>query len=663
MNLTKIIDFQNRLAEYKERVISNPKSDVPSNIKVLASEWRRSFDMGVDKNIILSDQQRDFEIFNRIDDLHRRHLRYLIDYYSSRERLIENFGGAIFYLDDMLTAYNKGGDSDTISALKANGIRIGTNFKQENVGIFVANRVLSRSFETLVRIGQENYLDIFSGYVCYARYMAKPGRRWRAVNLVFIPIEKWNETVNDSVCFLLEAEDMSANVDFIYPCTAKRINFLERISKFSNDIFMLLDEELNVLFTNELFHKEFGNSYMEIDLEPLSSFMPALYECQQFRHKPGSISDFVLPLENALGFETLYTVFVQGIEGYGYRLCFVPHIRNGKANSTTRSHYSFRNLIGQSPRFVDAISLAQRAASSLSNVLITGETGTGKELFAQSIHSASPRSNAPFIPVNCAAIPNELVDNELIGYEGGLLPGSKRIGKPGKFELASGGTLFLDEIAEMPFGMQASLLRILEDGVVNRVGSSTFKPTNTRIIATTSKDLWKCVQNGSFRLDLYFRLNTIHIELPSLSERIGDIDILIPYFSDLSAYNTRSPLVSFSPEVVELFRSYSWPGNIRELKNTIEYCVVTADTDIITIDNLPNNIYKQLTNEPPEEAVSPVSLVPMPEEIVQPQSMKDCQNTLIADTLLACGGNKSLAAKTLGISRSTLYKYINEMSS
>ena len=662
MDDRNLIDSQERLARYKDLVVNAPGAEIPSDLKALASEWRRSHELGLDKTAVLTDSQRDFEVFNRIDELHRRHLRYLIDYYSNREKLIKSFGGAIFYLDDMLTAYNKGGAPDTLNALKANGVRIGTNFKQENTGIFVANMALSFPFETFRRVGHENYMDIFSEYVCYARYMAKSGRRWRAVNLILIPLDKWNDTVNSSINFLLEAEDMSANIDFIYPYAAKRINFLERISKFSNDIFMLLDEDLNVLFTNELFQKEFGNSHMEINLEPLSSFMPALYDCPKFRHKLGSISNFVLPLENALGVERLYTVFVQGISGYGYRCCFVPNMSYGTANSTTRSHYSFRSLIGQSPRFVKAIALAQRAAGSLSNVLITGESGTGKELFAQSIHSASPRGSAPFIPVNCAAIPKELIDSELMGYDDGSFTGAKRGGKPGKFEIADGGTIFLDEIAEMPMDMQCSLLRILEDGVINRVGSSTFKPINTRVIAATNKDLWKCVQAGTFRLDLYFRLNVLRIELPSLKERTGDIDILIPYFLDLSAYKNRSPLVSFSPEVMDLFRRYSWPGNLRELKNTVERCVIMADADVITIDNLPSDIYEQLTCTPVEAPPPQIVTVPTPAEAV-PQSMKDYQSTLIQDTLAACGGNKSLAAKQLGISRSTLYKYMSEMNS
>ena len=661
MNYTNSIASQKRLAEYKERIVHDSDTEVPSDLKMIASEWLRSKELGLVKNAILTDSQRDFEVFNRIDELHRRHLRYLIDYYSSREKLIASFDGAIFYLDEMLTAYNKGGNPDTLNALKANGIRIGTNFKQENIGVFVANMVLNSPFENFVRFGHENYLDIFSEYVCYARYIAKSGRRWRAINLILIPLSKWDDTVNSSINFLLEAEDMSANIDFIYPYTAKRINFLERISKFSSDIFMLLDEELNVLFTNELFQKEFGETHMEVDLEPLSSFMPSLYSCPKFRHNPGSISNFVLPLENALGVEKLYTVFVQGISGYGYRLCFVPNICGSTASRITSGHYSFRNLIGQSPRFVKAISLAHRAAGSLSNVLITGESGTGKELFAQSIHSASPRSNAPFIPVNCAAIPKELIDSELMGYDDGSFTGAKRGGKPGKFEIADGGTIFLDEIAEMPLDMQCSLLRILEDGVINRVGSSTFKPINTRVIAATNKDLWKCVQAGTFRLDLYFRLNVLRIELPSLRERVSDIDILVPYFLDLAAYKNRSPLVSFSPEVMDLFRHYYWPGNLRELKNAIEHCVIMADADIITIDNLPEDLYAQLTSEPVEESNVKITPAPVPKNVV-PQAMKDYKSIFIADTLAACGGNKSLAARQLGISRSTLYKYMADMN-
>lgn len=324
------------LLQLKYRCITDPAYTVPREYATVAREWRRSIQLGIDSKMILTEQQRDFDTFNRIDELHRQHLHYLSDYYASREKLIASFGGAIFYLDETLSAYNKGGDAHLLNELKENGIRIGTNFKVENVGVFVANIAVNSPFETYCRAGEENYLRIFSDYVCYARYMAKTGRRWRSVNLIFIPVTSYSQAVHDSVSFVLEAEDMSASIDFIYPNLAKRIRFLERISRSANDIFMLLDSDMNVLFTNELFQKEFGKVHLDSDLEPLHSFMPPLASSPKLRPDSCTNYNFVISLPNAHGSDSLYTVFGQNIEGYGHRVCFVPSTPGGRPLAARR---------------------------------------------------------------------------------------------------------------------------------------------------------------------------------------------------------------------------------------------------------------------------------------------------------------------------------------
>ena len=645
------------LLELKQACIRGDDVRIPREYEVLVREWRRSIQLKIDYNLHLDDHQRDFTVFNRIDRIHIWHLHYLNDYYSSREKLISGFGGAIFYLDETLSAYQKAGDQRLLNELKENGIRIGTNFKEENVGRFVANVAIKSPFETFYRAGQENYLQIFSEYVCYSRYMGQTGRRWRSVNLVFIPIKGFNREVHESVQFMLEAEDLSANVDFIYPNLSKRIRFLERISRSSNDIFMLLDNNKDVLFTNDLFQKEFGKSHHDSELEAIASFLPELADSPKFKGRLDNKFNFVITLDNAKNEKSRYTVFGDRIDGYGYRLCFVPHIPVETAYSGTKSRYSFQDLIGRSQSFSYALSMAQRASQSLSNVLITGESGTGKELVAQAIHSASPRSGAPFIPVNCAAIPKDLISSELMGFEEGAFTGARKGGQVGKFELANGGTIFLDEISEMPLDMQSTLLRVLEDRVINRLGSTKYYPVNTRVIAATNQDLWKCVEEGRFRLDLYFRLNIIRIELPPLREREGDLELLITDFLETSSYRNRVPVVKIDEHVMELLRAYSWPGNIRELKNIIERCVVAASSDLVTLESLPRDIIQQLSPPMPGSGKNTST-----DRIVlkQSNSLRDYERELILETLRACRGNKSDAAKRLGISRGTLYKRMQE---
>ncbi|WP_432406264.1 sigma-54 interaction domain-containing protein [Wukongibacter sp. M2B1] len=234
----------------------------------------------------------------------------------------------------------------------------------------------------------------------------------------------------------------------------------------------------------------------------------------------------------------------------------------------------------------------KKIASSSSTILITGETGTGKGLLAKVIHNISNRSNGPFISVNCASIPESLFESELFGYEDGAFTGAKKGGKPGRFELATGGTLFLDEIGEIPLHMQAKLLGVLQEFSFERVGGITSIPVDVRIIAATNQDIEEMVRKREFRSDLYYRLNVIPIDLPPLKLRKGDIEDLTLEF--LKQYNLRlnKNILKLSDDVISLFTSYDWPGNIRELQNIVEYCVNIEETDIITLNSLPERFLK-----------------------------------------------------------------------
>lgn len=670
-HLTKIRD--NELSRIKESCVNGQTCKVPDEYKAFVSEWRESLAMGIDMHTKLTDRQRDFEVFTRMDELHRYHLSYLNSYYSSKEKLLALHGCAIFYLDETLSAYNKAGSPELLKRLKADGIRIGTNFSEKNVGVFVANIALRSPMKTCCRVGQENYLEIFSKYICYARYVSKTGRRFRSVNLIFVPEEVYCKPIHDSVNFILEAEDISAATDFIYPILAGRINFLEKLAQQGNDIMMLVDTDMKVIFVNELFTKEFGKTHRKIKPEALSGFMPEVAELPKLKNRSKEDFSSTLLLRGTSGGDNAYTVYGQYVDGCGYKIFFVP-CQSAEKPRKAQAVYTFSSLIGRSEEFTEAIENAKRAAKGLGNVLILGESGTGKELVAQAIHEAGPRNTGPFIPLNCAAIPKELISSELMGYEDGAFTGAKRGGQAGKFELANGGTIFLDEIAEMPMDMQCSLLRILEDRVVCRIGGSKYHPVNVRIVAATNRDLWKCVQRGTFRLDLYFRLNVIRIELPPLRDRTGDIDILVPYLLERAARKNRVPMVAISGEVMELFRRYYWPGNVRELKNVVEKCAVMTTSDTVTLENLPKDVLRQLSSSGPGAGYDPAAFtggssppqdaapaVPASYAASPMESIKEHETRVIVELMKKYNGNKSKVAKELGISRSTLYKRLDEM--
>lgn len=248
---------------------------------------------------------------------------------------------------------------------------------------------------------------------------------------------------------------------------------------------------------------------------------------------------------------------------------------------------TFENIIGRSRSIVHVKNLALRAAATDSTVLIVGESGTGKELFAQAVHNASRRGNKPLVSINCAAIPTELLEAELFGYDEGAFTGAKKGGKKGKFELANGGTLFLDEIGDMPLPMQAKLLRVMQDKTVEHIGGEKGQTCDVRIIAATNKQLEDMVEQGTFRDDLYYRLNVICLEVPPLRERKEDIGEIVDYLVPGVCHKLGIPLKNFSPEALALLRAYPWPGNIRELINVIEQVGATVMAPLILPKHLP----------------------------------------------------------------------------
>ncbi|MDD4238857.1 MAG: sigma-54-dependent Fis family transcriptional regulator [Desulfotomaculaceae bacterium] len=305
------------------------------------------------------------------------------------------------------------------------------------------------------------------------------------------------------------------------------------------------------------------------------------------------------------------------------------------------ARYAFSDIIGKEKSLLEAIKLARKVADSESTVLITGESGTGKEVFAQAIHNASSRREYPFVAINCAAIPRELLASELFGYDEGAFTGARRGGNVGKFELADGGTLFLDEIGDMPLDMQVVLLRVIEEKNLIRIGGKKSIPVNVRIIAATNKNLPQEVSSNHFRADLYYRLNVININLPPLRERKGDIPLLVSEF----ASRILGGKVRVENDAQLAFLRYPWPGNIRELQNIIESALATSDSAVISLSVLPENIRLAINFTEIE--------VPVRSNIIP---LKRLESDIIKETIEMCNGNVTLAAKRLGINRSTIYR-------
>lgn len=302
-------------------------------------------------------------------------------------------------------------------------------------------------------------------------------------------------------------------------------------------------------------------------------------------------------------------------------------------------------------RMKDLIQLAKTVAQSKATVIIQGESGTGKELMAQLIHDHSTRATKPFVAINCAAIPEHLLESELFGYEKGAFTGANS-SKAGKFELAQGGTLLLDEVSEMDIRLQAKLLRAIQQGEIDRVGGSRPVSVDVRIVATTNKNLSDCVKEGTFREDLFYRLNVVNLTVPPLRERMGDIEVLSKSFVEEFAKKDGKSVQGLSPEAVKLLNAHSWPGNVRELENVIERAVITCNGNMVKEEDIHLSRVTRTESEFVAEANASIA-----EELKswQPgQTLDDIERSVILNALKYHQGNRTHTAKALGISIRTL---------
>jgi transcriptional regulator, propionate catabolism operon regulatory protein len=300
--------------------------------------------------------------------------------------------------------------------------------------------------------------------------------------------------------------------------------------------------------------------------------------------------------------------------------------------------YRLSDIIGCSKEISEIKEQAETFAKTRATVLITGESGTGKEMFAQGIHLASDRAAGPFVAINCAALPESLLESELFGYEEGSFTGAKRGGKQGLFELAHGGTLFLDEIGEMPPRIQALLLRVLQEKTVRRIGGEKLIPVDVRIVAATNRDLAEEIEYRRFRPDLYYRLNVLTLQLPPLRQRLGDLPDLVQHILERFNEQTEKKIEAVHPDVFTLLKSYHWPGNIRELNNVMERMVLLEKGSVLTTNNLS-------------------FLLKKPANIT---NLKEAEREMIRNALAQFHNNKTLAAKSLGMDRTTLWRKLRE---
>ncbi len=309
--------------------------------------------------------------------------------------------------------------------------------------------------------------------------------------------------------------------------------------------------------------------------------------------------------------------------------------------------YSFENILTKDPAMLEIIEQARRIAASSATVLILGESGTGKELFAQALHEASQRKNGPFVAINCGAIPRDLIESELFGYEEGAFSGARKKGKPGKFELACGGTLFLDEVGELPLDSQGKLLRVLEERKIDRLGGTVPIAVDFRLVTATNRDLGALVKSSKVRGDLYYRINEFPIEIPPLRSRQDDIPLLARHFLTEICRREKLPALRISDDATDDLKRHNWPGNVRELRGMMRQMAWKAQGLTIEPHHLPPSLHK---------GRSAVVSGTLEEQLIK------AERGAIESALQSAGGNRALTARMLGIHRTALYKKMTRLS-
>lgn len=412
--------------------------------------------------------------------------------------------------------------------------------------------------------------------------------------------------------------------------------FMDAALKWKNSCVMILDLHGKVLFAND----------------KAVAFLTKYVGQEQFRQTVKKYRDVALQPESQFTIDLpggCYDVSVKKIKWRNQDMALqviVCRKERSPCRAETKNvpKYSFQSLIGQSPAFAECVRIAQKVAASDANVLITGESGTGKELMAHAIHQASRRSDGPFVAINCAAIPAQLLTSELFGYVGGAFTGANPKGSKGKFQLADGGTLFLDEIGDMPLDLQVQLLRAIQEREITPIGSHEPVAVDVRIIAATNKNLEQEMRAGRFREDLYYRIKVFEIPLPALRERVEDIPHLSRHFLNILAAQKGCGPYELSEEALACLKNYHWPGNIRQLRNAMEYAVTMAEENRITPADLP------------PEVRNGAAANPLPGSADSWTPVEQAEARWLREVLTKHRFDLATAARELNMNRSSIYR-------
>ncbi|WZL72760.1 sigma-54-dependent Fis family transcriptional regulator [Clostridiaceae bacterium 35-E11] len=651
------LDDRMKIANAWENFISNGTIDPAHVRKVILQSWLRSKKynvnpISIDKPI-LSEKALQQRIERRKAVINIAH-----PYLQNLYRFVQGSGFYLIFADEQGYLLELLGDPDTIERGKKTKLVLGANRCETTTGTNAIGTCLAID-QPIQIYGEEHYFKEHHSWTCSAAPIHDPSGNLLGCIDITGPRDKVHAHTLGMIVAAVDGIEKQMQMENTYNMISIVNNQLHATLESMSVGIILIDNEGIITQANDLAVSMLGSKDKEIIGISFTQFITYEKNSPNILQLNENIYDHEIHLtlpNNTLLNCTLSATLVKDRHGVKTGLVitlkeikFVHKLINRMTGS--QAQFTFDSIIGNSKPLEESIRLAKIAAQSPSNVLLLGESGTGKELFAQAIHNMSNRSDGPFIAINCGALPRGLIESELFGYEGGAFTGSKKEGHPGKFELANGGTIFLDEIGDMPIDIQVTLLRVLQNREVLRIGGKHAKKIDVRIIAATHKNLEEAVYNKSFRSDLYYRLNVFSIQIPPLKHRKQDIPLLADYFLIKSNMRIHKQVIGFTDEVYGLLTSYTWPGNVRELENTIERAVNVAQNKYVTLADLPPHLNKDFVNTPiASPTPSPVS------------SMQILEREAIIQALQETQGNVKKAAEILSIARRTLYRKLEKFS-
>ncbi len=660
------VNMEIKVAEELHNFINNNTCNQNIIRPEIYDSWKRSKEYGVDpytvKNKILNKNELEIKLKKK-SELIKVTMPYINKIYS----FVQNSGFVVFLTDEEGIILSLVGDDDIISKAKDySSLKVGVDRSENYSGTNAIGTCIALD-KPIQMYGQEHWVKYHQKYTCSAAPIHDESNNIiGCLDITGIKENVHSHTLGMVVAAVdgIEKELKLINAyNKLYTENNKTTTTLNSINSaiivISKDGTILnINKSATVLFNinckavNKKINEILEYDKTNIDLEHLNqNYMDTELEIQGMKYSITTAS---------------YNNQSDQSEGIviSFREMKRIHKLVNKYSGFSAS-YTVDDIIGNSAQISYVKNLCLKAAKSTSNVLILGESGTGKELMAQSIHNASSRCNEPFIAINCGALPKGLIESELFGYEGGSFTGANKEGKPGKFELADGGTIFLDEIGDMPLDTQVSLLRVLQTKKVVRIGGTKPIPVDIRIIAATNKNLFEGINHNSFREDLYYRLNVLTINIPPLRDRKTDIKLLTNHF--INHYNNalNKNIKEIDAKVIEAFKNYLWPGNIREMENVIERAINIVDADKITINDLP----MQFLHLASESTHTNSKFENYSQNVSQPNSnfnidLLDNNTNFKKDELLKAlyinGGSATKTAEYLGISRRTIYRKIEK---